>query len=177
MTNTWDEDRITADLYTEIIFAWRDEPKASCTHNLAPHSQFPLYPKENKAGSPRKIDFVFRKGYEEQVYFAFECKIVDHNNGNLTYKYVKLGMRRYIEGNYASKMPAGGMIGYMFNDQITPTVDTINSQILSQVGMSANDYLNKGSIQIDGFGDVFISNHIRTKDCTHFMIYHLFFPF
>lgn len=174
INSDWEEDRITADLFTEVTFVWKAS-QSSSIDGYSPHPQFPIYPKQNRFGSPRKIDFVFRKGYEEQLYFAFECKKVDRSDGTLTRKYVRLGMQRYINCNYSAKMTFGGMIGFLFNDQIDLTAEAINNKI-EEEGMSRSDYLSKIRSLSNAFNNLYESCHTRV-DNSHFIIYHLFLVF
>ncbi|MGA2699930.1 MAG: hypothetical protein ABSH35_02370 [Isosphaeraceae bacterium] len=64
-----------------------------------------------------RIDIRLVHGYREDVYFAFECKRL-----NVTYKgrlytqagdYVTDGMARFVDEQYATGLPTGGMIGYV----------------------------------------------------------------
>jgi hypothetical protein len=67
-----------------------------------------------------RIDFKFLAGFDEDAYFAFECKRLripqpsglDHN----TDSYVGCeGMGRFIIGKYAPGQPHGAMIGYVMD--------------------------------------------------------------
>jgi hypothetical protein len=174
--SNWDEDRITEALYEEIIVVWRG---SSCPHTLTlkPVHQFPVFPKKFSRGKAPSIDFVFSKGYETQIYFAFECKIVDAANGALISNYVKLGMDRYITEKYSAKMSKGGMIGYAFYQQISLIVEKINNEIKNQGTLTEKDFLTCGVININGFHNMFISMHTRNPSGTPFMIYHFFLTF
>ena len=70
-----------------------------------------------------RIDFKFLAGFDEDAYFAFECKRLrirrpaglDHN----TDAYVGYeGMGRFIVGKYAPGQPHGAMIGYVMDGGI-----------------------------------------------------------
>ncbi|MGD0258335.1 MAG: hypothetical protein ABSD29_00755 [Verrucomicrobiota bacterium] len=70
-----------------------------------------------------RIDFKFLASFDEDAYFAFECKRLripqpsglDHN----TDSYVGCeGMGRFIIGKYASGQPHGAMIGYVMDGDI-----------------------------------------------------------
>ncbi|MCJ7631329.1 hypothetical protein MUP77_02840, partial [Candidatus Bathyarchaeota archaeon] len=139
----WEEDNITAVLCSEIIRLWRSIPQSSPVYGLIPLPQFPVFPKPLKRGRAPTIDFVILRGYVEQVYFAFECKIVDYNNQNLISEYIDNGMKRYISGYYSLKMMAGGMIGYMFNNKVALTVDAINIKIKTRPDLSEKDCLEQ----------------------------------
>lgn len=70
-----------------------------------------------------RIDFKFLAGFDEDAYFAFECKRLriprpsglDHN----TDSYVGCeGMGRFIIGKYSPGQPHGAMIGYVIDGDI-----------------------------------------------------------
>lgn len=175
--NNWEEDRITKELYQEILIFWRQTATTSPVYPLIPHSQYPLYPKVTKIGRAPAIDFVFRRGFEEEAYFAFECKLLDHSDRRLVREYVEEGMKRYITGKYSSKMSFGGMVGFMFSNSTKLTVDAINTEISDGGELTIADCLAKGTVKFNGFQDMYTSNHMRSTTGTPFLIYHLFFVF
>ena len=175
VTSNWEEDRITEALYEEILVVWSCSSHSA--KNWKPVHQFPVFPKKSVRGTAPSIDFVFSKGYETQLYFAFECKIVNHTNKTLTGNYVRLGMNRYVSEVYSAQMPRGGMIGYTFDRQISLIVQEINSEIMNRPPLTNKDFLINGTINLSGFSDLFVSNHIRNPSRTPFMIYHLFLTF
>lgn len=172
----WEEDRITSALGIEISNLWRSLRRCSPVHSYTPQTQFPLFPKLSKRGKARTIDFVFLKGYTEQVYFAFECKIVNHSDTKLITEYIDNGMNRYISGYYSTNLFVGGMIGYMFNNEVVLTVNRINYKIQTCGNLSANDCL-KQDITIQGWEYLYESKHRRLTDNNEFAIRHLFFAF
>jgi len=65
-----------------------------------------------------RIDLKFISGNEEKVYFSFECKVlrVTRPSGQISAsysEYVKEGMYRYFNGQYAQGLNKGGMLGYV----------------------------------------------------------------
>jgi hypothetical protein len=170
----WDEDRITRDLCTQITIIWKQLP-SQLVSNLVPTPQFPVHPKASKVGRAPTIDFVFWRGYNEQVYFAFECKKVEHIDSKLITGYVEEGMKRYVQEIYASKMSRGGMIGYTFNDQIDMIIEAINARIRASDDLSGVDCLRQEGL--DGFRDMYLSSHIRKITRSKFLVYHLILAF
>lgn len=70
-----------------------------------------------------RIDFKFLAGYDEDAYFAFECKRlriphssgIDHNTGD----YVgKEGMGRFVIGKYAAGQIHGAMVAYVMDSMV-----------------------------------------------------------
>jgi hypothetical protein len=67
-----------------------------------------------------RIDIRFIHGYDEAVYFAFECKrlnVATPNGGcrALAREYVEEGMMRFVIGKYAAGLEHGGMIGFVMD--------------------------------------------------------------
>jgi hypothetical protein len=115
------------------------------------------------------------RGYE--VYFAFEAKRLRfQSSGRLVLgndQYVKNGMMRFVSGQYAPLMEAGGMIGYVFDsnrDQARLDVDRY-------VTAHAGELKLRPPYQLATSG---ILDHIAVDETGHdlenrlFMIYHLF---
>lgn len=77
----------------------------------------------------------------EEVYFAFECKrlyaLVGGSVRALTSEYVGEGMMRFVEGRYASRMPNGGMIGYVLDG----TSERARLQLAKTIASSATRLL------------------------------------
>jgi hypothetical protein len=87
-----------------------------------------------------RIDFKFLAGFDEDAYFAFECKRLripqpsglDHN----TDSYVGYeGMGRFIIGKYAPGQPHGAMIGYVMDGDIA----TAKSAVIALVHARRNE--------------------------------------
>jgi len=67
-----------------------------------------------------RIDIRFIHGYDEAVYFAFECKRlnVTASTGGcsaLAREYVEEGMMRFVTGKYAGGLEHGGMIAFVMD--------------------------------------------------------------
>lgn len=80
------------------------------------------------------LKFIHGASCNEQVYFAFECKLlrVPDSKGNtraLAAEYVKEGMVRYFNGQYAVGLNKGGMLGYVMDGDITKAKKNIKKAI------------------------------------------------
>ena len=111
------EDKITG----RLAAAMKREKKARKLGFLIQFQAIPLGPDEPVAA---RIDFKFLAGFDEDFYFAFECKRLriprasglDHN----TDSYVGAeGMKRFIIGKYAPTQHHGAMIGYVMDGDVT----------------------------------------------------------
>ena len=85
-----------------------------------------------------RIDMVFlsSQSCREDVYFAFECKrlnvIFETGLDTLASKYVSKGVMRFINEQYASEMVAGGMIGYVMNNDLDGAIKAVHNSIKNQ---------------------------------------------
>lgn len=72
----------------------------------------------------------------EDVYFAFECKRLNVQDGtsrrSLAPEYVTEGMMRFITGQYASSMRHGGMVGYVLDGQADEAIRLVGKNIASR---------------------------------------------
>lgn len=78
------------------------------------------YPNEDGSRDLGRLDYRFIHGYRRSVYFAIECKRlrVTFPGGDydaLANEYVKEGMYRYFNGQYATGLNKGGMLGYVMD--------------------------------------------------------------
>lgn len=64
-----------------------------------------------------RIDIRLTHGHREDVYFAFECKRLNVTYSGRLYtqagEYVLEGIARFVDEQYATGLPTGGMIGYV----------------------------------------------------------------
>lgn len=70
-----------------------------------------------------KIDFVLTIGDDEGVYLACECKRLNvpykAKTRALAYEYVRDGLTRFVNGQYANGLPLAMMIGYVMDAQVS----------------------------------------------------------
>ena len=80
-----------------------------------------------------RIDLAFSHGYEENVYFSLECKRlrVNPTSGfkSLAGDYVKDGMLRYFNGQYATGLDKGGMLGYVMDGKVDAAIKDVTKAI------------------------------------------------
>lgn len=171
---SWDEQRITKHLYIEIDSFRTGYSEATRSLGFDPFHEFPVYPKKN-TGRPPSIDFVFRDEFDDERYFAFECKKVDFRRGRLAGRYVRDGIIRFCRGTYSSSMSVGGMIAYSFNGDPSLEVNAINARICNTKGLGKGDELRLERIW-SGFKGAYASLHARLFGGP-FKIYHLILSF
>lgn len=72
----------------------------------------------------------------EDVYFAFECKRLNVQDGisrrTLAPEYVTEGMMRFTTGQYAASMRQGGMIGYVLDGRVDEAIRLVGNNIASR---------------------------------------------
>ncbi|OPY85517.1 MAG: hypothetical protein A4E65_00109 [Syntrophorhabdus sp. PtaU1.Bin153] len=117
------------------------------------------------------------RGYE--VYFAFEAKRLRfQSSGRLVLgndQYVKNGMMRFVSGQYAPLMEAGGMIGYVFDgnkEQARLDVDRYVTNHAGELQLRPPHQLVPSSM----LGHIAIDETGHDLEIRPFIIYHLFVP-
>ena len=128
-----------------------------------------------------RIDLKFISGNEGKIYFSFECKVlrVTRPSGQISAsysEYVKDGMYRYFNGQYAQDLDKGGMLGYVMDGNIDNAINGVKRAIeirRNNLNMSPDKTLCKSSI---------LSSR-QVKETIHnygpdgqFTIYHIFLP-
>jgi hypothetical protein len=125
-----------------------------------------------------KIDLKFSIGYEEMVYFSFECKRlrVHFPSGfdTLASEYVTEGMYRYFNGQYAQGLDKGGMLGYVMDGNIDEAIQNVKAAIENRrhyLHMESDDTLRRSSC--------LSSKHVKETFHNYgpknqFVIYHIF---
>ena len=128
-----------------------------------------------------RIDLKFISGNEEKVYFSFECKVlrVTRPSGRISAsysEYVKEGMYRYFNGQYAQDLDKGGMLGYVMDGNIDSAINGVKKAIeirRQNLNMSPDKTLSKSSILSSQQVKETIHNYGPTGQ---FTIYHIFLP-
>jgi len=128
-----------------------------------------------------RIDLKFISGNEEKNYFSFECKVlrVTRPSGQISAsysEYVKEGMYRYFNGQYAQGLDKGGMLGYIMDGNIDKAINGVKKAIeirRKNLNMSSNEILRKSSILSSRQVKETIHNYGPTGQ---FAIYHIFLP-
>ena len=117
----------------------------------------------------------------EEVYFAFECKRVNARKKgrwrSLASQYVREGMMRFVEQQYASRMRHGGMIGYILDGHSDRAIQLVERNIRAnakRLKMSSPASLGNSRLR---------PNDPLARETSHtlnpsrlFLIHHLFLP-
>ncbi|MCD4728098.1 MAG: hypothetical protein K8R46_10580 [Pirellulales bacterium] len=69
----------------------------------------------------------------QTVFFVVECKrlrvTTDSGFKHYAIEYVEDGMQRFVNGLYASKLPSGGMLGYVMDNRLDDAFQRIQGEI------------------------------------------------
>lgn len=161
------ETEITEELYYYLQMVWFDKG----TKSLVPFHEKSHGKKVHGRGKTPSIDLCFR-GWESEIYFGAECKILEDKNHRYKY-YIDEGINRYISGDYSYKYTTGAMIGYI----VTGDRLKIITELKNRVDKLSNSSKMDISIPIDEFKEHYESIHERKSGVSHFNIHHLFFCF
>jgi hypothetical protein len=136
-----------------------------------------------------RVDLKFSRGFHEDAYFVFECKLLNNPNvgpgdNTLSNLYVREGMFRFVgnDPKYSLKGSTGGMIAYVLDGNNASAIRKAEGSIRLE---SANlnfpvgkqrPYLDRSSLR--GF-----SRHRQVRETLHdldrekpFVIHHIFLP-
>jgi len=129
-----------------------------------------------------RLDLMFIRGLRPSVYFSFECKrlrvtLPDGAFSALAGKYVTEGMNRYFNGQYASGLDKGGMLGYVMDGDTTDAIDDVSKAIEARrkvLHMTERAKLRRSSL---------LPSERRARETRHqygpkgrFIIHHVFLP-
>ena len=115
----------------------------------------------------------------QTVFFVVECKRlrVTSNSGfkHLADKYVEEGMQRFVDGKYASKLPCGGMLGYVMDNRLDDAFTKVEEAIetrRAKLKMTAKDAFRAPSAKVRGYRWSADSFHERSdgKLCIHHLL-------
>lgn len=128
-----------------------------------------------------RLDLKFIQGWNVKVYFSLECKLLrvtrpSNQFESLAGKYVTEGMYRYFNGQYASNLDKGGMLGYVMDGQTGEAIQDVRHAIHNRrckLRMSEQGTLRPSSM---------VSSH-QVRETEHnygpkgkFILYHIFLP-
>jgi len=128
-----------------------------------------------------RIDLKFISGNEERIYFSFECKVlrVTRPSGQISAsynEYVKEGMYRYFNGQYAYGLDKGGMLGYVMDGDCTKSAKGVQKAIEKgrlDLYMQENETLKVSScVALKQVKET----HHQYGPNKKFTIYHIFLP-
>ncbi|MHB9022627.1 MAG: hypothetical protein ACYC7E_00400 [Armatimonadota bacterium] len=117
----------------------------------------------------------------EDIYFCIECKRLNvFKNGHLrTYasEYVRLGMLRFVTGQYSRMVRHGGMIGYVLDGNVSSALANVEANIRRHhkklCTTSPYTLFLQSSVLI---GDLRVqeTHHQRAHETSIFRIHHMF---
>lgn len=129
-----------------------------------------------------RIDLCFTPANRchEHVYFAFECKrlnvVKKKGKKTLAPQYVKDGMIRYVNSQYASRLHDSGMIGYVMDGNLTTAIKLVDKNVRrhrTRLKMNPPGGLDTSSI---------LKTHPQVRETVHnlrgrkFTLHHIFLP-
>ncbi len=107
------EDHITKHLVKALRRTKKTPGRIEYQHDLLFEDAY------GNVSQPSSIDFVLTVGADEDVYLAYECKLLNVSYGarvrNLCVPYVEEGLMRFVSGQYSNGLPMAMMIGYVMN--------------------------------------------------------------
>ena len=128
-----------------------------------------------------RLDIVFNLLVpSEEIYFCLEAKRLNVVKGGTTRayasEYVRFGMMRFVTGQYSRAVRHGGMIGYVFDQDITRAIFNVKMNVRAQCSALCmtppGDLLDSGVLGPDKcFRE---THHQRKHDTGIFHIHHLF---
>ena len=128
-----------------------------------------------------RLDIVFNLlAPREEIYFCLEAKrlnvVKDGTTRAYASEYVRFGMMRFVTGQYSSAVRHGGMIGYVFDQDITRAIVNVKANVRAQC--SALRMTPPGNLldsKVFGPNERFReTHHQREHDIGIFRIHHLF---
>ena len=127
-----------------------------------------------------RMDIVFSPMIpREEIYFCLECKRINVREltGIRPYfvEYVRFGMSRFVQGQYARVVRSGGMLAFVLDGDVESAIAGIEGNIrslYSELGMDAPGVLAASSVRPDD-NRVRETSHRRIGD-DRLVIHHLF---
>jgi hypothetical protein len=128
-----------------------------------------------------RMDIAFYPpAHREDIYFCLEAKrlnvVKDGTVRSYASEYVRLGMMRFITGQYGKLARSGGMIGYVVDGRILHAIANVAQNIRNQrklLEMTAPGEFLLSTI-LAGETRLRETHHTRRHDSSAFRIHHLF---
>lgn len=165
------EDSITEEWLVHILQRWKQKP----TISYLPFQQKEDATKAKPRGKPPTVDFCFRDGFDDRVYFGAECKLLDEGNRRYLKAYLDdtEGIGRFLNGRYAAHAGAGAMVGYVRFGSCDNVAASLGEAIQKLDGKPKL----KRSQTLSRFDQLYESHHTRNWPVAGFLCYHLLFGF
>jgi hypothetical protein len=119
-------------------------------------------------------DIIVTFNNDERNRFVLEAKLLNKNGVGLQGAYVEKGMMRFIRKRYAAGTMSGGMIGYVFDGNISAAKCNVTDKIVEknkQLRIKRNTSLQNSDLH----ESVYVTLHERDEQII-FTIYHIFLP-
>jgi hypothetical protein len=168
VTLSMDENDITEEWFVWLQLRWRES-----NISLIPIPEKPDKSKAKPGKMPPRVDFCFRSRWDDRSYFGAECKLIEANNSTLCSRYIKNGVKRYIDGRYGQKCSEGAMVGYIRQTKCADVVREIRFHLNKMEGVPC---LDKTDLLLP-FEEHYVSKHKRVEGWSPFIIHHLLFLF
>lgn len=125
-------------------------------------------------------DIVFYPWNDEDIYLCLEAKrlnaFISGRVQSLADRYVKEGMQRFVDGQYARHVRHGAMLGYVLDGDIDRAMQNVDNNVnarLSELRMDQGGGLADSSVR-PGDPQTKETQHHREHENTVFRIHHLF---
>jgi hypothetical protein len=177
VTSQGKEDEITNDLRWEM-----DAEKKR--RNPVPQLRFEREVQSDRPGQAEDlghIDVFVIYSFDQQEYFAIECKRVADADRTLARKYVTLGViDRFVSGKYSREHPFAAMVGYVCAGACGEVAGQIANELCEydtqQTAMSA-EWSWKPEERFGKLPHLFSSKHTRSGTTSDLTLFHLFVAF
>ena len=128
-----------------------------------------------------RMDVVFSPtAPREDIYFCLECKRINVREGNTIrpyfVEYVRYGMFRFVQGQYANSVRTGGMLAFVLNADTSSAIAGVESNICTlhaELGMDPPGAFAASSI-MPSDTRIRETSHRRSVSSERFVIHHLF---
>ena len=115
-----EEDTITINL---IAILSKDAEARRLCYGIEYHFEPFGHSADGTAYSKGQIDMAVFLDQDREKYLAYECKRLNVQHGvrrsSLATRYVMEGIRRFVTGQYAERLPVGSMLGYVMDGDIS----------------------------------------------------------
>lgn len=153
----------------------RRSPVPNLRFEREPQSDLP-----DKSRSVGLIDVYVIYSFEQNEYFAIECKRLIDADADLSRLYVTDGVNRFVIGKYSLGHPFGAMVGYVCTGQCGTLASQIEKR-LREIDQNVTAISKKWMWRQEGrFGQIpnlFSSRHSQTGIQHEITLLHLFLGF
>lgn len=165
------EDGVTGCFVKELRIAKRNLKKEYFEHinfHIQPATQ--VNPGEEDTGYPDI--YVTPWEDEEEIYLAYECKWLETSTNDTSEFCGNGGIGRFVHGKYASQVPTGNMIGYVFSENVL----NAECKICNYMKNHALPIPEPHAEQLDGMR-ILHSTHQRPGNLRKINVIHILLPY